>query len=145
MFGCQAMKHFASLRLFGSDVDQKRWYILCHIPMNEGWTGAANLCEGSKVSAVPEGASPQAVQFFDFAIVLGLCDGQEDQLDAQRQTQPNELPKNAWCFVPTAEGRIVVELQKVRDSKGFPSVEAVAPDRFVAFVGGDRLCASTCV
>ena len=74
------------------------------------------------MSAFPEGMAPQAVQFFDFAIVLGLGHGQEDQFDAQRQTQSNELPENARCFVPAAEGRIVVELQKLRDSQGFPTV-----------------------
>ena len=123
---------------------QKRWYILGHIPMDEGWTGATDVSEGSEVSALPKGMAPQTVQFFDFAIVLGLSDRQEDQFDAQRQTQPNELPENARCFVPSAEGRIVVELQKVRDSKGFPGMQAVSPDRFVTFVGGNRLRASAC-
>jgi hypothetical protein len=90
--------------------------------MDEGWTGTIYLSERSELSAFPKGVSPQAVQFFDFAIVLGLGNGQEDQFDAQRQTQPNELPENARRFVATAEGRIVVELQKLRDSKGFPGL-----------------------
>lgn len=122
LFGGQMMKCFAALRLFRSAVDQKRWHILGHIPMDEGWTGTTYLSEGSEMSAFPKGMAPQAVQFFDLAIVLGLGDGQEDQFDAQMQTEPNELPENAWCFVPSAEGRIVVELQKLRDSKGFPGL-----------------------
>ena len=144
MFGCQAMKCFATLGLFGSGVDQKRWYILRHIPMEEGWTGATNLSEGSEVSAFPEGMPPQAVQFFDLAIVLGLSDRQEDQFDAQRQTQPHELPEDTRRFVATTEGGIVVELQKLRDSQGFPGVKAVRPDCLVAFVDGKRLRASAC-
>ena len=142
MFGCQAMKCLATLRLLRRGVDQKRWYILCHIPMDEGWTGATNLSEGGKVSAFPEGMPPQAVQFFDFAIVLGLSDRQEDQFDAHRQTQPHELPEDARRFVATTEGGIVVELQNLRDSQGFPGVEAVRPDCRVAFVAGNRLRAS---
>ena len=122
LFGGQAMKCLASLRVLGRGVDQKRWHILRHIPIDEGWTGATNLSEGGKVSAFPKGVCPQAVQFFDLAIVLGLSNGQEDQFDAQRQTQPHELSEDARRFVAATEGRIVVELQKLRDSKGFPGV-----------------------
>lgn len=145
LFGSQAMKYFATLRLLRRGVDQKWWYILGQIPMNEGWTAATNVSEGGEVSALPEGMAPQTVQFFDFAIVLGLCDRQEDQFDAQIQTQANELPENARCFVPAAEGRIVVELQKLRDSQAFPGLEAVFSDRFVAFVESNGLCAGACV
>lgn len=137
--GSQAMKYFATLRLLRRGVDQKRWYILGQIPMNEGWTAAANVSEGGEVSALPERMTPQAVQFFDFAVVLGLCDRQEDQFDTQIQTQSHELPENTRCFVPAAEGRIVVELQKLRDSKGFPGLQAMFSDRFVAFVEGNGL------
>lgn len=142
LFGCQTMKYFATLRLLRRGVDQKWWYILGHIPLDEGWTAATNVSERGKVSALPESMAPQAVQFFDFAIVLGLGDRQEDQFDTQIQTQSHELPENARCFVPSAEGRIVVELQKLRDSQGFPGLEAVFPDRFVTFVEGNGLCAS---
>ena len=86
LFGCETMECLASLRLLGRGVDQKRWHILRHIPMDEGWTGATHLSEGREAPAFPEGMSPQAVQFFDLAIVLRLGDGQEDQFDAQRQT-----------------------------------------------------------
>lgn len=109
--GSQTMNCFTTLRLLRRAVDQKRWYILVQIPMNEGWTAATNVSEGGEVSALPERMAPQTVQFFDFAIVFGLCDRQEDQFDAQIQTQAHELPENAGCFVSAAEGRIVVELQ----------------------------------
>jgi len=145
LFGSQPTNAFVPLCLLRSRLVQKRWCILRHIPLNEGGARATDLCEGGEVSALPKRMSPQAVQFFDFAIVLGLGDGQEDQFDAQRQTQPHELPENARRFVPAAEGRIVVELQKVRDSQGFPGVESVGPDRLVTFVGGNGLCASACV
>ena len=144
LFGSQAMNAFVPLCLLRSHLVQKRWCILGHIPIDEGWTGTTDLCEGGEASALPKGARPQAVQFFDLAIVLGLSDRQEDQFDAQRQTQPYELPEDARRFVPAAEGSIVVELQKVRDSQGFPSVEAVCPNRLVAFVDGNRLRASAC-
>lgn len=39
LFGGQMMKCFAILRLLRRGVDQKRWYILGHIPLDEGWTG----------------------------------------------------------------------------------------------------------
>ena len=71
--------------------------------------------------------------------MLGLCDRQKDEFDTQIQTQANELPKNARCFVSAAEGGIVVELQKLRDSKGFPGLEAVFLDRFDTFVQGNGL------
>src|SRR5574341_1998280 len=142
LFGRQTMKCFATLRLLRRGVDQKRWYILVQIPMNEGWTGATNVRERAEVSAFPERMSPQAIQFFDLAVVLRLCHRQEDQFDAQIQTQPYELPENARCFVPAAEGRIVVELQKLRDSQGFPGLQAVFSNRFVAFVARNGLCAS---
>jgi hypothetical protein len=122
LFAGQAMNCFATLRLLRRGVDQKWWYILGQIPMNEGWTAATNVSEGTEVSALPESMAPQAIQFFDFAIVLGLCDRQEDQFDTEIQTQTHALPENARCFVPAAEGRIVVELQKLRDSQGFPTV-----------------------
>ena len=81
LFGSQTRKCFATLRLLRRGVDQKRWYILIQIPMNEGWTTATNMSEGGEVSALPERMAPQTVQLFDFAIVLGLCDRQEDQFD----------------------------------------------------------------
>lgn len=139
VFGSQTTNAFVTLCLLRSRLVQKRWCILGHIPSDEGWTGATNLCEGGEVSAFPKGAPPQAIQFFDFAIVFGLSDRQEDKFDAQRQTQPNELPEDARRFVATAEGGIVVELQKLWDSKGFPGLESVRPNRFVAFVGGNGL------
>lgn len=145
LFGRQTTNAFVPLRLLRSRLVQKRWCILRHIPIDKGWARTTNLCEGGEVSALPKSVPPQAVQFFDFAIVLGLGHGQEDQLDAQRQTQPHELPENARRFVPTTEGSVVVELQKVRDSQGFPGVESVRPDRLVAFVGGDGLGACACV
>ena len=40
MLGGQARKCFATLRLLRRGVDQKRWYILGHIPLDEGWTDA---------------------------------------------------------------------------------------------------------
>lgn len=144
LLGSQTTNPFMLLDLLWRGVVQERWCILGHIPMEEGWTGATDLSEGSEVSAFPEGMPPQAVEFFDFAIVLGLSDRQEDQFDAQRQTQSYELPEDARRFVATAEGGIVVELQKVRDSQGFPGVEAVCPNRLVAFVDGNRLRASAC-
>ena len=145
LFGSQTTNAFVLLCLLRCDVVQERRCILCHIPMDEGRTGATNLREGGEVSAFPKGMPPQAVQFFDFAIAFGLGDGQEDQFDAQRQTQSNELPEDARRFVATAEGGIVVELQKLRDSKGFPGVETVRPDRLVALVGGNHLRASASV
>lgn len=39
LFGGQMMKCLAILRLLRRGVDQKRWYILGHIPLDEGWTG----------------------------------------------------------------------------------------------------------
>ena len=142
LFGSQTTNVFALLCLLRRDIAQEWWCMIGHIPMDEGRTGATNLREGGEVSAFPKGMPPQAVQFFDFAIAFGLGDGQEDQFDAQIQTQPHELPEDAWRFVATTEGGIVVELQKLRDSKGFPGLQRMRPDRLVAFVGGDRLRAS---
>ena len=142
LFGSQTMKSFATLRLLRRGIDQRRWYILVQIPMDEGWTAATNVGERVEVSALPERMAPQAIQFFDLAVVLGLCDRQEDQFDAQIQTQANELPENARCFVPATESCIVVELQKMRNSQGFPGLQAMFPDRFEAFVEGNGLCAS---
>ena len=142
LFGSQTMNAFVPLCLLRRGVVQERQGMLGQIPMDEGRTDATDLSERGELSAFPKGASPQAVQFFDFAIALGLCDGQEDELDAQRQTQPNELPEDPRRFVATTEGGIVVELQKLRDSKGFPGVETVCPNRLVAFVGGNGLRAS---
>lgn len=141
LFGRQVMIAFLPLRLLGSPLPQEGWCVRRHLPVDEGWTGTTDLGKGSEASACPEGASPQTVQFFDFAIVLGLSNGQEDQFDAQIQTQPHELPEDAGCFVAPTERCIVVELQKVRDSQGFPRLESVCPNRLEAFVGGDGLCA----
>ena len=142
VFGSQTTNALVLLCLLRRSVVQERRDMIGHIPMDEGRTGATNLREGGEVSAFPKGVSPQAVQFFDFAIALGLGDGQEDEFDAQRQTQPHELSEDAWRFVTTTEGGIVVELQKLWDSQGFPGVERVPPDRLVAFVGGNSLRAS---
>ena len=142
LFGAQATNGFVLLCFSGSRIDQDWRYILRHIPMDEGRTGAMDLSEGGEPSAFPESVSPQAVQFFDFAIALGLGNRQEDKFDAQIQTQPNELPEDARRFVAAAESGIVVELQKLRDSQGFPGVYGVHPNCLVTFVGGNRLSAS---
>lgn len=139
LFGSQTTNAFVLLCLLRSGIAQERWCMIGHIPMDEGWTGATNLSEGGELSAFPKGVPPQAVQFFDFAIARGLSDGQEDEFDAQIQTQPHKLPEDARRSVAATEGGIVVQLQKLRDSKGFPGLEAMPPDRLVAFVGGNGL------
>ena len=145
VFGSQTTNALVLLCLLRRSVVKERRDMIGHIPMDEGRTGATNLCEGCEVSAFPKGVPPQAVQFFDFAIAFGLGDGQEYEFDAQRQTQPHELSEDARCSVTTTEGRIVVELQKLRDSQGCPGLERVRPNRLVAFVGSNGLSASTCV
>jgi hypothetical protein len=100
--------------------------------------------------------SPQTVQLFDFAIAFGFGDRQEDKFDTQIQTQPNKLAEDARRFVtatrtgpPWPEARdmgkssVVVELQKPRDSQGFPSLKTVPNHSLAAFVGSDRLRAGS--
>lgn len=142
LFGSQTTNAFVMLCLLRSSVVQERRCILRHIPIDEGWTGATNLREGGEVSAFPEGVPPQTIQFFDLAVAFGLRDRQEDKFDAQKQTQPHELPEDARRFVAATKGGIVVQLQKLRDPKGFPRMKRVRPDCFVAFVGGNGLRAS---
>ena len=98
--------------------------IVGHIPLDKGRTGSAHASERSKPAALPEGVRPQAVQFFDLAIAFGFGDGQEDQFDAQVQTQSDELSEEARGFVAATKRGVVVELQKVRNSQGFPGVQA---------------------
>lgn len=143
LFGKQTTNAFVLLCLLGRGVVQERQGMLGHIPIDEGWTGATNLSEGGELSAFPKGVPPQAVQFFDLAIALGFGDGQKDQFDAHKQTQPHELPKDARSLVTTTKGGIVVELQKVRDSQGFPGLETMPDDGLAAFVGRNALGTGT--
>ena len=88
---------------------------------------------------MPERATPEAIQFFDFAIAFGFGDGQEDQFDPEIQTEPHDLTDPAWRFVAATEGRVVVELQKRWNSKGLPGLEQMANDGRTLFVGSNRL------
>jgi hypothetical protein len=135
----QAMSRFATLRLLGSRLAQQRRRIVGHIPVDKGRTGLTHAPERRKQPSFPEGVCPQAIQLFDLAIAFGFGDGQEDQFDAQIQTQPNELPEDARGLVAAAKGGIVVELQKLRDSQGFPGVETMPDHGVAAFVGRNGL------
>ena len=135
--GGQPTMGFAALRLVGGHLAQHRWPIVRHIPADKCRTGPTHLPERSKPASLPEGLSPQAVQLFDLAIAFGFSDWQEDQFDAQIQTQSDELSENAWRFVAATKSRVVVELQKLGDSKGFPGVQAMAHNGVAAFIAGN--------
>src|SRR3990172_4176444 len=139
LIGRQAPFGFAALRLLGGHIGQEGRRVGRHIPAHKGWAGTAYSAERRKPAALPEGMPPQAVQLFDLAIAFGFGDWQKDKFDAEVQTQPDELPEDAWGFVAATEGGVVVELQKVRDSQGFPGVPAMSDDGGAAFVGGDGL------
>ena len=115
---CEAVSAavFAALCLFGCH-PAKAGRVVGQIPPDERETGAFDLLHRGKAMAFPKGwPTPQAIEFFDFAIALGLGDWQEDQFDAQKQTQAHELSENARVFVAATKRGIVVELQKLRDS-----------------------------
>lgn len=126
LFGRQVRIAFLPLRLLGSPLPQEGWCVRRHLPVDEGWTGTTDLGKGSEASACPEGASPQTVQFFDFAIVLGLSNGQEDQFDAQIQTQPHELPEDAGCFVAPQNAASLSSCKKCGIPRDFHAWRACA-------------------
>ena len=137
--GGQALLWFAALRLLRRRPGQPGRGLVGHIPVHKGRAGLTHPSERSKSSSLPKGVCPQAIQLFDLAIAFGFGDGQKDQFDAQIQTQPNELPEDARRLVATTEGGIVVELQKVRDSQGFPGVQTMPDHGRAAFVGRNGL------
>jgi hypothetical protein len=98
-----------------------------------------HLREGAKALSVPEGARPQAIQLFDVAIAFGFGHWQENEFEADVQTQAHKLSKDARHLVPAAEGGIVVELQKVRDSQRFPAPQEVRDHRRRTLVAGNGL------
>jgi len=135
----QMMKGFVLLRFLWGGVAQEGRHIIGQVPLDEDRTGTADLCERAEVSSLPKSMSPQTIELFDLAIALRLADGQEDELDPQTQTQPHELTKNARRLVTPAKGGIVVQLQKLRDSKGNPGMQAVGSHCLASLVGGDCL------
>src|SRR5574341_607715 len=102
-------------------------------------SGLTHASKRSKSSSLPKGVRPQAIQLFDLAIAFGFGDGQKDQFDAQVQTQSHKLPEDARYLVAATKSGIVVELQKLRDSQGFPSVETMPDHGLAAFVGRNGL------
>jgi len=84
-------------------------------------------------------AAPQAIELFDLAIAFWFGHRQENQFDAEVQAQPHELAEDPRGFVAATKRGVVVELQKVWNSQGFPGGQAMADDCRAAFVGGNGL------
>ncbi len=68
----------AAVRLLRGQVAQHGRGIVRHIPAGKCRTGPHHLPKRSKSASFPEGMPPQTVQLFDFAIVFGFGDRQED-------------------------------------------------------------------
>ena len=133
----QARLGFAAWRLRGSHMAQPGGCIIRPIPVHQCWADSTHRLERRKSSSLPKGMCPQAVQLFDFAMAFGFGDWPKDEFDAQVQTQANKLSKEAWRFVAAAKHGSVVELQKSRDSQGFPGVAALPNHGGAVLVGRD--------
>ena len=135
----QMARGFVALSLRRCHIAQPGRRIIGQRPLDKGRPGAGHVSQRREAAARPEGVRPQAVQFFDLAIAFRFGDGQEDQFEAQVQTQSDELPEQTRDFVTATKRGIVVELQKVWNSQGFPSVQRMAGDGLAPLVGGNRL------
>lgn len=65
--------------------------------------------------------------------------GRKDHFDTEVQTEPDKGPKAAGQTLSPAKGRVIIELQAVRQAQSLPGGEDVAEERGHSFIGTEGL------
>ena len=89
------------------------------------------------IAAKPLGAEESfvvgVIEALHGSVPPGFANRDEDGFDSQKQTEPENDPEGAGVAIASPKAKLVVELQEIGQSHGFPAADQAQHRRIVVF------------